>query len=154
MAGMNTIAPVYADDTGDDLYLPDRRPKKDTRSKLQRSKEAAAGMIVNACQFGCEDEDLDAEQFCRHLIGFTDPKDDRIFYPFKWRTERDGKPAKRHRFLDGSDPQIVQPGDILVQYTMSARVYRNVDLETPPAQTAVAADKAAKPGETNASRTV
>lgn len=154
MAGMNAVAPVYADDTGDDLYLPDRRPKKDTRSKLQRSKEAAAGMIVNACQFGCEDEDLDAEQYCRHLVGFTDSRDPRIFFPFKWRTDKDGNVVKRHRFVDGSDPQVVQAGDILVQYTTAARVYRDVDAETPSAQTAVALDKPTKPGETNASRTV
>jgi hypothetical protein len=135
MPAVNSLAPIYADDKGgdDDLYVPRLLPKKDMRSKLIRSKEKAAGLIVNACPFGCSDEELDAEAYCEHLVGFTDPSNDRVFYPLKWRESVDGRGrvVKRFRYVDGDDRQMVEKGDQLVRVTTSARVYRELPIADP-----------------------
>lgn len=140
MAGGNVIAPFLETDEADDgLYGPEKPPKKDQRSKLVKSKERYAGQIVNACPFGCKDTELDEQMFCRHLVGFTDQDDPTIFYPMEYRQryDKDGKPlvtkdgkvskSKRHRFVNGEDPQDVLKGDKLVRVSISHRVYRDVD---------------------------
>lgn len=133
MPAVNEIAPIYADEGGDeDLYLPKQRQKKDTRSKLMRSKAAAAGLIVNACPFGCEDHQLDEQTYCKHMVGTTDPDDDRIFFPMKWRDDVQTPGVKRFRFIDGSDPQMVQKTDVLVRITTCSRVYRDTPAQTKP----------------------
>lgn len=125
MGAFNAVAPVYAEE-GDDLYLPKRGPNADKRSKLQRSKEAAAGQVVNACQFGCEDHELDERGYCRHIAGTTKPGDDTVFFPLKPRIDPKApdRPPRFH-FTDGSDPQFVQPGDKLVLERVAYRVYRD-----------------------------
>jgi hypothetical protein len=137
MPTVNEIAPIYADEQGgdDDLYLPKQRPKRDTRSKLMKSKAAAGGLIVNACPFDCEDHELDAEMYCRHLVGFTDPNNDRAYFPLTWREDAKRPGQKRYRYVDGESPQPVRPTDQLVRVTTCARVYRefpNGDPEKAP----------------------
>jgi hypothetical protein len=125
MPAVNEIAPIYAEDTGaeDDLYLPRQRPKRDTRSKLVRSKEKAGGLIVNACPFGCPDEALDHTQYCKHMVGTTDDNDKRLFFPIKFR-EPPRPGIMPMRFSDGTDPQLVQSTDVLVRIHTCYRVYR------------------------------
>jgi hypothetical protein len=127
MPAVFDIAPIYADEQGDgeDLYLPRTRPNKDTRSKLMKSKAAAGGLIVNACPFGCEDHELDAEMYCRHLVGFTAPGNDRVYFPMEWREDPKKPGQKRYRFVNGEKPLPVQAGDQLVRVTTCARVYRD-----------------------------
>lgn len=130
MASGNAIAPI-TDEADDGLYGPERIPSKDRRSKLIRSKEKYAGHIINACPFGCRDEQLDEQMYCKHLIGFTDMADSEVFYPMVNRPAlvKDGKVigSKRHRFVDGDDPKELMPGDKIVTISVSHRVYRNVD---------------------------
>jgi len=137
MAGWNAVAPVGLSDEADDgLYGPERPPSKDRRSKLVRSKEKYPGQVVNACPklpgFNCRDDELDEQMYCKHLVGFTDPDDESIYYPFKFRPllDKNGNPieskstARRYRFTDGEDPQPVLPADRKVQASNCFRVYR------------------------------
>lgn len=122
------FAPVHAPDDGG-LYLAQDRPNLDRRSKLQRSKEAATdGQVVNAClpHFGCQDHELDPQGYCKHVVGFTDPNDERIYLPMKERPDPKGGKS-RYRFVDGGDPQLVRPGDVLVKERVASRVYRATD---------------------------
>jgi hypothetical protein len=117
MPAVNDIAPIYADEQGggDDLYLPRTRPKKDTRSKLMKSKAAAGGLIVNACPFGCEDHELDAEMYCRHLVGFTDPSNDRCTSRSSGGRSQDGRGPEAVPVRGRRRPAPVQAGDQLVR---------------------------------------
>lgn len=113
------LAPVYeANDEDDGLYRPEVAPKKDTRSKLIRSKEKYAGHVINACPFDRNDGHLDEQAYCDHLVGFTDMDDPTIYYPIKTR------PGGRFRFVDGTDPQPVLENDVTVRITTCYRVYR------------------------------
>ena len=143
MGASNAIAPVYVSDEGDEgLYAPEQAPKRDTRSKLIRSKEKYPGKIINVCKRvmgakACKDEQLDEQQYCRHLVGFTDPDNENIFYPFKFRVplDKNGNPldlsklkrVRLQRYLDGEDPQPVLKTDRKIQVTTCFRVYRDVD---------------------------
>lgn len=131
MPAGNVSAPVYVDEgRTNDLYGPHIVPKKDKRSKLLRSKEAYAGHIVNACPFGCADEELDAEEFCRHVVGFTCPDDDTLYQPLQWRPTPKGVPP-RYRFVDGTQKLPVQPADRLVPISTCSRVYRPIQQAKP-----------------------
>lgn len=62
--------------TIDELLKP-ISARKDPRSPLLKAS-AAAGVtgeqVVNACPFGCLDEQLDEHGYCCHLVGFTNDK--------------------------------------------------------------------------------
>lgn len=135
----NSLPPVVTDDGAaeDDLYLDRVTPKTDLRSKLIRSKERAAGMVVNACPFGCKSHQLDAEGYCKHMVGTTEQGDAaeiRVYFPMVWREDakKPGQLSTRYRFTDGSNPKPLQAGDRLVRVTTCYRVYRqNYELEVP-----------------------
>ncbi len=110
-------------DDGYKRFLPAATPKKDLRSDLIKAKAVAGGLVVNACPFGCEEHELDAEGYCKHLVGFTLPGSTNMFEPIKSRVDRNGKTTE-YKFIDGKDPQTVQAGDVVEPVTVSARVYR------------------------------
>lgn len=122
----NVLEPIreQTDDNDEGLYLPERLPNKDLRSKLLRSKEANGGEKVNACPFGCRESDLDAESYCKHVVGFTDPEDETVYQPIKLRKMPLGVRGTPFRFVDGHDPQMVEPADRLVKISTCSRVYR------------------------------
>lgn len=97
--------------------------QQDKRSPLAKAllkaKPAERGG-VSFCKFGCPVEALDDLGHCDHLVGFTDPADER--YYFGW-TERD---ARGRRQVDGSKRLLVQKGDRLERITACSRVYRDV----------------------------
>lgn len=89
-------------------------------SPLMKAKaKTALGGVVNACPFGCREEDLTNELgYCRHLKGFT--RDGKTFEPIKARNTK-----SEHLFVDGSDPQKVLKTDKLIPITDCSRVYRD-----------------------------
>lgn len=117
-------------------------------SPLMKAKaEATTGEKVNFCPFGCTTAQIDDHGYCRHLVGFTN--DGKHYEPMV--RGKDGRRVIRVRMAptgetiedtsyedDGSPitnviqvmaPQLepVQRSDKLVQATVSARVYRDVD---------------------------
>lgn len=110
-------------DDGYKRFLPTATPKKDMRSDLIKAKAVAGGLVVNACPFGCEEHELDAEGYCKHLVGFTLPGSRTQFEPLKSRFDSNGKPTE-HKYLDGKDLQTVMAEDVVEPVTVSARVYR------------------------------
>lgn len=109
----------------DRFFKRENDPQVDQRSALLRAISKARGRVVNACPYGCQDEELDQSGYCHHLIGFTLRGNDRMFHPIKHRPNRDGTPSE-FVFSDGSDPQYVLPTDHLEPGSGSARVYRKV----------------------------
>lgn len=113
------------------IVAPMQRHQK--RSPLLEAQAAVQnGDIVNACQYGCEVEDLDNNGYCRHLVGFTritKPGEPEAFDPRKPRYNENGEIIAE--FVDGSDPQPVLKTDIKVRITGSCRVYRDVDRYPP-----------------------
>lgn len=105
-------------------YAPMRVQKPDKRSKLIKARAQHPGDVINACPYGCPDEALDAKGYCKHLIGFTDPEDIRVFYPQTLRRHPVTGKVTDNVFTDGSNPQETKPTDFLVEGTMSFRVYR------------------------------
>lgn len=98
---------------------PDRR--KDTRSDLMIAQAAATtGEKVNFCPFGCEDEEIDSNGYCDHLIGFTN--DGKTFEPMVM-DERTGRRIVRVP----KELPLVQRGDKLVRISTSSRVYREIN---------------------------
>lgn len=99
--------------------------------------KSKAGKKVNACPFGCKDQQLDQHGYCRHLVGFTDGESDQYYFPMKMgpggrrivlpRTEVDEDLS-----CEGEEPVLkpvrepVKPGDLLVKITSCSRVYRDV----------------------------
>jgi hypothetical protein len=112
---------------------PAQRAKRDHLSPLMRAKaNSLQGEIVNACPFGCEDEELDRFGYCRHLVGFTDkvgPKDKAL--PAATYEPRivldDAHEDDERQMVNGRDPQPVRKDDVLMRITSSYRVYRDVD---------------------------
>lgn len=105
-----------------------RNPKRSPLMEAQAS--TTNGDIVNACQFGCETEDLDDKGFCRHMVGFADPKIPGMFHPQTPRYSNDGDEVISV-FTDGSNPQKLLQSDVQVRVTNSLRVYRDVDRYPP-----------------------
>lgn len=113
-------------------------PHNSKLSPLMYAKgRAKSGRKVNACPFGCKDQQIDQNGYCRHLVGFTVPGDDKYYYPMQLsaqgrrvvvpRTEKDEELS-----CEGEEPvfkQIADPvreGDLLVLISNCHRVYRNV----------------------------
>lgn len=92
---------------------------------MQAKARAGLGEKVNACPFGCQTEDLDDLGYCDHLVGFT--TDGKTYEPM-FTDDRGRKKVM------GGQPRKVQPGDKLVQITVSSRVYREkADKKAPAA---------------------
>ena len=84
-------------------------------SPLMQAKAKSRGNKVNACPFGCDLEDLDDLGYCKHLVGFTTDK--KTYEPMRRR--EDGRLQ-----VYGEEKKPLQPGDKLVEITLSHRVYR------------------------------
>jgi hypothetical protein len=121
----------------EDLYLPSAGVKKDTRSRLHMSFLSAGGHVVNACkpnlekmgEIGCEDEELDEHGRCRHLVGYTDPDNRRMFFKRIVIDHVGGisTPPRRIRpmeTLNGANPEMVLKTDVTDRITTCHRVYR------------------------------
>lgn len=109
----------------DRFFRRDTDPQVDQRSPLMRAKAKSRGRIVNACPYGCPDESLDEHTYCKHLIGFTLPGNDRRFHPIEFRKNKDGTDSE-FRFSNSKNEQDVLPSDHLERGSQSCRVYRKV----------------------------
>src|SRR5262245_39366026 len=101
-------------------------------SPLMRAKaKSKDGARVNACPFGCVDEDIDGLDYCHHVVGFTsDGKTYEVFLP----PGPDGR-----RVVDGRQRRRVERGDKLVVIAAPhCRVYR--DVPKPPPRSLVEAE--------------
>ncbi len=108
-------------------------------SELMKAKAAnTTGEKVNFCPFGCGDEELDDNGYCRHLVGFTN--DGKTFEPMVRKGGRRVVQVHRDRVevVEGGEKtfefgppvlEVVQKGDQLVKITISSRVYRDVGKE-------------------------
>lgn len=118
--------------------------RKANLSPLMLAKQGAvSGEKVNFCPYGCTDEEIDENGYCRHLIGFT--TDGKNMEPMRYNERglrqvivkyvpRDGQPGKDAKAVPVLEP--VLKTDQLVQITVSSRVYRDVDKfkDTTPSQ--------------------
>lgn len=123
-------------------------------------KNAKNGQKVNACPFGCTVAQLDEVGFCKHVVGITLPGDQTRFEPMIRRRGRRVVQVDRERIPTGDmngdgEPEFewgppryekVQPGDVLVRITSSARVYRE-NVPEPARQPAAEAVKPMTPEE-------
>ena len=111
--------------------LPQELQQEDLRTDFQFAQAACKnGNVVNCCKkrgFGCEDHELDANGYCRHLVGWTCKEDDNRYVPYVDRIGKDGK--VRGRELDGTQALDVLSTDRLVCLAagLVSRVYRDVD---------------------------
>jgi len=96
-----------------------------------------AGNKVNACPFNCVDRQLDQNGYCRHLVGFTVPGDDKYYYPMTMgpggrRVVKSRMVVDEELSCDGEEPVLkavaepIKEGDLLVLITNCHRVYRDV----------------------------
>lgn len=111
-------------------------PKKTKLTPLMWAKSrASSGRLVNACPFDSNNAHLDANGYCRHLVGFSN--DGKFYEPLVMG-------ARGHRVVQcnmiedeelsepGGEPYLipellaVQEGDLLIPISVSSRVYRNV----------------------------
>lgn len=83
--------------------------------------KATTGEKVNFCPFGCEEDDIDANGYCDHVVGFTN--DGKTYEPMV-KDERIGRRVVR--VPKSGDLPKVQKGDKLVPITTSSRVYREI----------------------------
>lgn len=88
-------------------------------SKLMRAKARAVrnNQVVNACPFGCSDENLDQNGYCYHLVGFS--ADQKTMEPMVLENG--------FRVVRGKQRQPLKKGDKLVKITTNYRVYRDVE---------------------------
>lgn len=104
------------------------RPRKVLSPLMEAKNRNQSGAVVNACPFGCQDNNLDANGYCKHLIGFTNPDDQKQYFPVVDRPGAlppDGSPGSpADVFVDGRKPLPVLPGDKLVLISVASRVYR------------------------------
>jgi hypothetical protein len=106
---------------------------------MKRLTKASMGEAVNFCPYGCTDDQLDGNGYCRHLIGFTN---DQKFYepliflpggervvrvPMKETGEVIRLPDVTKEMKKKPVLQPIREGDKLEQITVSYRVYRDVD---------------------------
>jgi hypothetical protein len=101
--------------------------RKDPRSLLIKA-QCAAGVtgeqVVNACPFGCLDENLDEHGYCCHLVGFTNDK--KLMEPMvlDWRGKRVVQvPFHMDRGKKIPDLLPIPRGAKLVPIAISYRVY-------------------------------
>ncbi len=111
-------------------------------SPLMRAKaNNPKGEKVNACPFGCTVEEIDDQGYCRHLVGFTVPGNDKLYEPLIVKRGRRRVEVRREKIMLGDNPsgngeddwtwgppvyENVQDKDQLVKITTSSRVYRDV----------------------------
>ena len=129
-----------------DVSIRSPRDKNPALSALMMARlHTREGEVVNACPFGCENDDLDEQGLCGHLVGYTNnspaecKKGEGLMEPLVWNGDRRQVSVKREkRKMPGTNgkeqtvfgpPQLerVKPTDVLVQITVSSRVYRNDD---------------------------
>lgn len=132
-----------------DVTVRTIRDKNPALSPLMEKRAAvrSSGMVVNACPFNCEGDDLDEKGLCRHLIGYTNNTEEECragkgqYEPLVYegdsrmvRVERERKPAMgpggKKVTVEGKPilPPVLK-SDKLVRITTSCRVYRDVDAE-------------------------
>ncbi len=89
-------------------------------SQFYRAAQKAKklGLVVNACPFGCESDDLDDLGYCRHLVGFTSDRQTLE------RLEAEPAEGKDKRMVQGHQCEAVRRTDKLVRITSNYRVYR------------------------------
>ncbi len=131
-----------------DATITSPRDKNPALSPLMMAKaKLQVGVTLNACPFGCGDEDIDERGLCRHLAGYTNNTPEEVkkgaglMEPLVQfgdtrqvcvrREQRKARgPNGREVTLDG--PVILEPiprDAVLVRITVSYRVYINVDKE-------------------------
>lgn len=100
-----------------------RGGKKANLSPLMTALESAQeGEVVNACPFGCQDEELDRLGSCVHHVGTTLPVPrDQAPTHFETLEEPD---LQGNRRTNGKNVQKVRKGDKLFRITSCYRVYR------------------------------
>lgn len=87
------------------------------------------GEVQNFCPYGCTIEELDANGYCEHLIGFSN---DQKFYEPMITDDEGNRRVKVHKDKDGKP--VLEPvlkTDKLERITVSHRVYRDVVLVAP-----------------------
>lgn len=119
--------------------------RKANLSPLMEAKgRASAGEKLNFCPHGCTDEDLDDHGYCRHLVGFTLPGNDKLYEPMVERLGQRkvqvSRPIVKEPGVDKEDQQAswkwgkpqyqeVKKTDKLVRITVCSRVYRDMPKE-------------------------
>lgn len=122
----------------DDPTITPKRAKNANLSSLMKAKNKARdGSPVNFCPFGCSDDELDSNGYCDHLVGFTNnPK--KGYEPLVF-DEAFGHRRVKPKIVKirGRKSKIVlepcQPGDKYVRITTDYRVYRDINIDKPPA---------------------
>lgn len=117
-----------------EIGVPERVRRKHLSDLMRRHAENTTGGVVNACPYGCEDEELDENGYCPHLIGFATPND----------KLHEKKPSMYEPLVQNGEHKIVVgfkrdaagkrvpnlfpllKGDKIVRITTSYRVYRDV----------------------------
>lgn len=128
--------------------------RRDGRSKFFKLQSSLMpGNVVNACPFGCGDDQLDEKGFCYHMVGFCnsdrDGKPLREYEPLcRMRMQSPNQPGKivdrgnTLMVLGGKEHrQPLQKGDVLVRITNSFRVYRKSMTPEMSVVTPVATDR-------------
>lgn len=91
--------------------------KKANHSPLMKRKaRLLSGHVANVCPFGCENQHLDDNGYCFHLVGFTNDK----------KTLEPLVTIKGRRVNDSRKKELVRKTDKLMRITTSYRVYRDV----------------------------
>ncbi len=106
--------------------------RKANLSPLMVAKgKASLGERVNFCKFGCTDEDLDDNGYCRHLVGFTIPGNEKLYEPMVMNEK--GRRLVQVKYVEKNGKSVpvyeeVQKGDKLERITNCSRVYRDVPM--------------------------
>ena len=77
----------------------------------------------NHCPFGCRTPELDEHGYCRHLIGFTLPGNEKFMEPRVPRFNLQDPPQVVGYFVDGKQKGPVPKNAQLERLTVCSRVY-------------------------------
>lgn len=104
---------------------------------MQAKGRCRTGEKANACPFGCPDQKLDENGYCKHLVGFTNSTPAEcslgkgLMEPMVTVGGRKVVQVRRESVPgeDGDEEgepvlEKVLPADVLVRITVSSRVYR------------------------------
>jgi hypothetical protein len=101
-----------------DPRLAGPQQRKANYSRLMEALgRASQGETINACPFGCEDNELDELGYCHHLVGFT--KDGKYMEVLT-------KDSRGRPYVSGVHKALVKKTDKLERVTTSFRVYRDM----------------------------
>jgi len=120
-------------------YIQTKAKEPDRRSALIKARSNYPGEIINACPFDKNIAHLDKNQYCEHLVGFTDPEQGvnpknlpTYYFPQTYRPDALGRVRMDRQtgrptaplFTDQFNPQPIIPGrHRLVLGTTCFRVY-------------------------------